>query len=121
MCLCLPRSRETQCMLPEGLGYFTVAVIKHKSQGIFKKEGFTWGVQSQRDGSPPPPWWRSMAEGRRHDAGAAARARGVQVGSDTVTDSIVLREGNNERKAVQSGTQKALPGQVPNHLKTKTS
>lgn len=69
---------------------------------------------------PTSTMWRSMAGGR-HDAGAAARARGVQVGSDTVTDSLVLREGNNERKAVQSGTQKALPGQVPNHLKTKTS
>lgn len=50
----VPRRMVTECILPKGLGYFTVSVIKHNSQGIFKKEGFTWGVQLQRDGSPPP-------------------------------------------------------------------
>lgn len=38
--------RHTVCLLPEGLGYFTTALIKHHSQGNFEKEGFTWGSQS---------------------------------------------------------------------------
>lgn len=87
-------------MLSEGLGYSTMVVIRHHSQGSFKREGFTLSCNHRGTGA------QLHHGGAQQEEDTALmqqlRAREVQMDSDTVTDLLVLREGN-EREPYTEG------------------